>query len=156
MSESDDDGVRVLSMPRRRSALILLYSVLFVGAGVLLLERNVFVAVLGFLLGGAGCVVSILNLVRPQWLRLGPNEFASWQLFRPTNRWEWTNCSPFSTVQISRRQSLVAFTTEGGVENPSKRAKDSEKYLNSGYGGLTAPELADLMNGYRDRAAHQE
>ena len=152
--ESDTDAVRVLYMPRGRSAVILVAALVFVGVGFLVLDRNALIACLAFILGGAGCVVAILELILPSWLRLEPAGFTIWRAARPARTWSWADSGPFATVQVSGRQSLVGFRAEGKrVAGSSGSGSRSEKYLSPGYGGLTAPELAELMNQYRARAA---
>jgi hypothetical protein len=136
-------------MSRRRSALVLLLSLIFVGAGALILQQSSWVAWLAFVFGGVGVVAAILELIRPSYLRLEPQGFTSWRLFRPTRRGTWADSSPFSTVEVSR-QSLIAYLPDGG--SSSSPARGPEKYLAPGYGGLTAAQLADLLNEYRDRA----
>jgi hypothetical protein len=129
-------------MPRRRSALILIFSLVFLAVGVLFLERTLVVAWLAFILGGAGVVASSLELVLPSRLLLNAGGFTLWRPARRPRVQNWTDCGPFETVEVSR-QSLVGYRVH---------TSESEKYIGPGYGGLTAPELADLINGYRMRA----
>ena len=141
-------------MSRRRSALILVCAFAFAAVGFGLVSQVEWAAWLAFGLAAFGILGSTMELVAPSQLRLDPAGFTTWRPVRPRDvRTPWADCDRFETIQVSRRQKLVIYT----VANPARSGRDEEirlstRYLAGGYGGLSAVQLADLMNGYRQRA----
>ena len=144
-------------MSRRRSALILAIALIFATIGLAMFAEAEWVALLAFILAAAGLIASAMELVTPSQLRLDSTGFTAWRPVRPHEaKTDWTDCDHLDLVQISNRQRLVSYN----VPKPARPGRDDEpriatRYLAAGYDGLTAAQLADLLNGYRERAVRK-
>lgn len=149
----------VLVMPRRRSVVTLVGALVFASAGVYWIT-------IGFLPGwivvaGSGYValLSVAELVRPSTLYLDPDGFVVTRpLGRRTLRHTWAECSGFTAwaPTATGRKTAVIYSTDSN-DRLLRRAASAllaggDEMISAGFGRLPAPQLAQLLNEYRDSA----
>lgn len=105
---------------------------------------------------GLGIAVSLLESVIPSWLLLEADGFTLWRPAWPIKaQHHWIGCGVFETVEMTDHQGLVDYLSHDR-QLPSSDAPGqaldggTTKYLSDGNGGMTATQLAESLNGYRD------
>ena len=138
--------------------LMLLATALFTAAGIWMLSdpENTLVAWLTlFLFGVIGIPVSLFQLVRPGRLTLNEDGFEQIMMGRVISS-DWKAVSGFGVLRIGRNK-FVSFSR---MEDEGKKMTNLSRALTGGGHsgmlgdnfGMKAPELADLMNAFRNRA----
>lgn len=152
-------------MSRRRSAGMLAVAVAFAAVGVY------WIAV-GFLPGwivvaffGCASLLWAAELVRPSALHLDTTGFVVTRPLRRSHRRRWSDCSRFVAwgPTSSKRKPSVMYSTDGNDKLLRRTASTllwgGDEVVPAGFGRLTARQLAELMNQYRevvvDRPADQ-
>ena len=108
--------------------------------GIILLPHNPWVAWAGIVFFGLGDIVFVIQVIRPSLLVLDADGFQSRVLFRRSGyKRKWVDCSVFTPTSMGATKLVTYSTATGGNEA-----------VQTGYGGLSADQLADLMNRYRD------
>lgn len=152
---------RVLLMPRRRLILLTVVSIAFTAGGVWMITGHGGQVVWGWIcvafFGVLGLPAFLLQIWRPGTLRLTADGFEmqpSWG--RPVCH-RWTDCSQFIATR-----GYVGFRTHSPADVGLRAVRRSVRTfsgfdggISAGYGGLSGPKLAALMNEY-SRAAHAE
>ena len=114
--------------------------------------------------GVLGIPAIIYQLVKPQRLTVDDDGFAMTSPFkRFAIERTWTECSPFDVRQLTatRANQLVVWSTQR-TDKASLRAFSrrmtggGDESITPGYGGLSAKQLATLLNAYRDRALQRQ
>jgi len=134
-------------MSRWRSVRFLVISLAFVAGGIIILYRNPWVAWESIAVGwatiaffGFGVIVFAIQVIHPSVLVMDAEGFeARFSFQRKDHRRSWQECSAFSTMTTGATK-LVVYTAKTGGDGA----------VQVGYGGLSADELAALMNRYRD------
>lgn len=149
---------RVLTMSRRRSAAMLAVAAVLVAVGVYWINA-------GFLPGwivtaffGYISLSWAAELVTPSTLQVNSTGFVVTRPLRRTYRRQWSQCSRFEPwgPTSSRRKPSVTYRTASN-DKPLRRAAStllwgSDEWLSAGLARLTARQLAELRNQYRDAA----
>jgi hypothetical protein len=133
----------------------------FVALSFGLLDREPFVALLGMGFFGLGGLVALIALLPGSCsLRLSRSGFTVRKFFCPTH-YHWADVSPFSVCMYGFERVAFNFTGVYKVGGWGRLSQDTTGYamnLPCNFGGLTAEELAALMNDWRNRSesAHAE
>lgn len=146
---------RSLTMSRRRSTLLLLLCLTFVAVGaVVLFAAGEAAGLLAMIFFGIGALVILGQVVRPDRLDLTAQGMTLHPslLGRRTTRHAWASCSPFRVIDV--RTTLVGYSFVEATD-PSGQPRTRTGALQPGFDGLTAQELAALLNAYRDTALRQ-
>ena len=149
-----DQNTLTLRTKPIKMLLYLLGSLLFVVIGVLLL-RDTFVGWLGIgFFGLCSIVFALLLLPNASYLELTPEGFTIRSLFR-SHSYSWTEIETFAVGYASRMKTVV-FNLSPFYENQHTLRKTNKKLfgfeacLPDTY-GMSAEELADLMNTWKRR-----
>ena len=148
-------------MSRRRTLYILTICAVFVAIGVLLVRRGStsdrIVGWFELAFFGLGLLVIGWTLVSPPRLALCATDLRlSGNLWhRPTER-DWLECGEFRARRIGAglgRPTLVVYQTNRtnwrGLRSLNRAIVGGDESIAAGFGGLSAGELAQLLNRYR-------
>jgi hypothetical protein len=136
---------------------LFLVSGLFVALGVGMLEKQPLVAWAAIGLFGLGMLVALIMLIPGSCsLRLSSSGFTVRKFFFPTH-YNWNDVTPFGVFSVSGNK-MVAFNFTGVYKvgrwgNLSQTTTGYSACLPCNFGGMTAEQLADLMNDWRNRYA---
>jgi len=135
-----------------------LLALVFVAVGILLVSQGNWAGWLSIVFFGLGILVFASELVSPSILTVDQDGFTS----RPawpgrSARTEWTECGVFRTLDSTGglgRQNMVLYTTAAGrgsrLGQANRQLVGGSDALRAGYAGLSAVELASLLNQYRN------
>ena len=150
---------RVLVMSRRRSIRTLLGCSAFVAIGVVYVVTGhggavwPWVAVVFF---GLGAIVMAAEVTRPSTLTLRADGFIERPALSPRRlSRSWPECGEFVPAHVGTTMVTYASTRTDVARLRSLNRRliaGADEAIRAGYGGLSAIELAALMNAYR-RAA---
>ena len=148
---------RVLRSSRRRSLGLLVLSLVFAGAGVLMVGADAEYGWLAAAFGLVGTAVFTVMLLRPNRLELSEEGLTTVTLGR---RWsvKWSECGEFRTSKVDYSvagPSLVVFdcSAPGARGHPLEAAAEALSGANAAIPEtyvMPADELAALMNTYRE------
>jgi len=150
----------IITGSRAKTAIYLAISIVFVAVGVLMVghpsgAKDLIYSWLSIVFFGLGVVVFGWLLVRPQVLQLDSEGFSlGGGLVRTPRKTRWRDVQAFFVFRLPRGGKMIGFNYEPG-RRPSL-ASVSRRF--GADGGLPkswpkSPEaMADILNGYRERA----
>ncbi len=143
--------------PNRRRYLLLLLSCAGLAAGALTARKSDPINWVGILLFGSGVIVfSLLLLPGSAYLKLDSAGFTLCSLFRAHST-GWCEVDSFQVGRIAGRKMVVfnfsnLHPRQRVLRKLSSALSGYEAGLPETYGGLSAEELAAMMNDWRERA----
>lgn len=156
MSDSSS-GVRSplrLNMPRRRAVRLLVLVGAFVAVGIVIVPQSPWVGWSAIAFFGLGVVLFAVQLARPTYLVLDESGFQLQAPFqRSAMQRAWEECSRFTAQHIGGT-IMVIYSSARDDHVPVRKATQviagGDEGVQAGFGGLSADQLAELMNRYRD------
>lgn len=135
--------------------LVLLGSVVFTLAGVLVINDNTVIKWTTIIFFGLCSTVSAINLIPgASYLYLNETGFEICSLFRK-HKFEWRDISRLEIIKAANVQKIIVFNFVGDKAQKTNLSKSLSGYsagVPDSY-GLSYEDLADLMNSYRDQYA---
>jgi len=149
----NQDTITLRTKPAK-TLLYLFISLLFVVIGVLIFNGTL-IDWLGIGFFGLGCIVFVLQLLpNASYLRLTPEGFTICSLFR-SHSYSWTEIDNFAFGYVSKMKTVVfnhssPYKKQIALRKTNKKLFGFEACLPDTY-GMSAEELADLMNTWKRR-----
>lgn len=135
-----------------KNIILILISIGFIGMGITLIERNLWIAILTIFLFGISLIVFSINLIpNTSYLKIDERGLEMKSLFRTTFI-PWQVVSGFTTKQIFVNK-LVMFDIDEKFLKLSK-IKSKQGAFPDTY-GMSAKKLAALLNDYKNQLNSQ-
>jgi len=150
---ANQDTITLRTKPTK-ALLYLFVCLLFVVIGVSIF-KGALIDWFGIGFFGLGCIVFVLQLVpNASYLRLTPEGFTMCSLFR-SHSYRWTETKTFAARYVSHMKTVVfnyspSYTKQIAMRKMNKKLFGVESCLPDTY-GMSAEELADLMNKWKRR-----
>jgi hypothetical protein len=150
----DDLAPMTLAMSRKRTIVFLVIALAFVTVGFSILPSRPVLGWVDFVFFGLGVIIFALQLAVPSVLTLDAEGFQSRVLFqRKGLKRSWAECSEFRASPAGASR-LVVYSTLHRDHATLRRVNlgiaGGDEGIQSGFGGLNAAQLAQLLNRYRD------
>jgi hypothetical protein len=150
------EETKILKPKRLKTIGLLLICILFVIAGIFLIEKNSFRAWLGIIFFSLCMVLFVIQLIpNSSHLKLTKNGFEIRSLFK-SNYTKWSDVEVFKTGYVGQNKMVMFdFSKEHKKHNIGKKIA---KFLASNEGslpntyGMKATDLAELMNKWKSES----
>lgn len=131
-----------------KNIILILISIAFICMGIVLIDKNLWVAILTIFLFGISLIVFIINLIpNTSYLKIDERGLEIKSLFRTTFI-PWQVVSGFKTKQIFVNRLVTFDINEKYLENSKIKSKTGafpDTY------GMSAKKLAALLNDYKEK-----
>lgn len=131
-----------------KNIILILISIAFIGMGISLIEKNIWIAILTIFLFGISFIIFSINLIpNTSYLKISEQGLEMKSLFRKTFI-PWQVVSDFTTKQIFLNK-IVMFNIDENFLRISK-LKSKQGAFPDTY-GMSAKKLAALLNDYKSQ-----
>ncbi|MFY1045028.1 STM3941 family protein [Chryseobacterium sp. GP-SGM7] len=138
----------LLKPSKIKSLILILISIAFIVLGILLLEKNMLIAMLNIVFFGIGLIIFIINqLPNASYLKIDERGIEMKNLFRITFI-PWQAVNRFRTKYIFINKMVVFDIDPKLLENSKMKSKTGafpDTY------GMSAQKLAELLNEYKNK-----